>query len=59
MALNNMGSAFEDLHHPDSALAYYSRALAITREVGDPAGERTILDNIARVRRGGRRNGTF
>jgi tetratricopeptide (TPR) repeat protein len=44
--LNNIGGVYSDLGEKQKALDYYNQALPISRAVGDPYGEATILDNI-------------
>jgi tetratricopeptide (TPR) repeat protein len=43
---NNLGLVYDALGQKQEALRYYQQALAISREVGDRAGEGTTLWNI-------------
>jgi hypothetical protein len=44
--LNNIGGVYDDLGEKQKALVFYNQALPISRAVGDPYLEVTILDNI-------------
>jgi tetratricopeptide (TPR) repeat protein len=44
--LNNIGRVYSALGEKQKALVFYNQALPISRAVGDPYLEVTILDNI-------------
>ena len=49
LALNNIGSVYDDLGEQPKALEYYNQALPLLRAVGDRSGEAATLNNIGHV----------
>lgn len=49
IALNNIGSIYDDLDEKQKALDWYGQALQLARAVGDTAGEAATLNNICVV----------